>query len=139
MKKKKSIGMKAKAPEKRCNDIKCPFHGNLKLRGKTIIGTVVSDKMHNTVNVEWIRRILLPKYERYAKKRSRVKAHNPECINAAEGDMVKIAECRPLSKTKNFCIIENLGKAKGYAERKAALQESKVKEKKEEEENDKEK
>jgi small subunit ribosomal protein S17 len=33
-------------------------------------------------------------------------AHNPPCINAKEGDVVKIAECRPLSKTKKFVVIE---------------------------------
>jgi len=40
------------------------------------------------------------------KKRSRVAAHNPVCINAKIGDKVRIAECRPISKTKAFVIIE---------------------------------
>jgi small subunit ribosomal protein S17 len=39
-------------------------------------------------------------------RRTRVKAHNPESIDAKEGDTVRIAETRPLSKTKNFVVIE---------------------------------
>ncbi len=46
------------------------------------------------------------RYERYEKRRTRVAAHNPPCINAKEGDKVVIAECRPLSRTKKFVIIE---------------------------------
>jgi len=77
-------------------------------RGRTFTGKVVSTKMSKTVKVEWNRRAYLYKYERYQKKRSTVKAHNPENINAKVGDLVRIAECRPISKTKNFIIIERL-------------------------------
>jgi len=69
-------------------------------RGRTFKGKVVSDKAQKTVTVEWDRRIYIPKYERYLKKRSKVKAHNPEEINAKVGDVVIIKETRPLSKTK---------------------------------------
>ena len=75
-------------------------------RGRTFTGTVIRDKMSKTVTVEWERRKYIPKYERYEKRRTRVKAHNPENINAKEGDLVKIKETRPLSKTKNFIVIE---------------------------------
>ena len=73
------------------------------------------------------------KFERYEKRRTRIKVHNPECINAKEGDIVKISECRPLSKTKNFVIIENLGKEKGFTERIEALEEGKTRKEKKEE------
>ena len=82
---------------------------NISVRGKTFVGKVVSAKMHKTVVVEWERRTLIPKFERYEKRRSKVSAHNPESINAKEGDMVRIQETRPLSKTKNFTVIEILG------------------------------
>ena len=75
-------------------------------RGRTFQGIVVSSKAQKTVTVEWNRRIFIPKYERYLLKRSKVKAHNPEEINAKEGDTVIIKECRPLSKTKKFTVIE---------------------------------
>ena len=79
-------------------------------RGRTFVGKVISAKMTNTVNVEWERRSYLYKYERYQKKRSAVMAHIPEGMNVAIGDMVKIAECKPISKTKNFIIIERVVK-----------------------------
>lgn len=75
-------------------------------RGRVFEGTVISDKMHKTVTVEWHRRKFVPKYERYERRRSKVKAHNPESMNAKTGDTVKIMETRPLSKTKNFIVIE---------------------------------
>jgi len=121
--KSKNIGIKVKLLRKKCNDKCCPFHGNLKCRGKIFTGVVISAKMHKTVAVEFERKYYLPKYERYEKRRTRIKAHNPDCINAKDGDIVKISECRPLSKTKNFVVIENLGKAKGFEEKREALEE----------------
>jgi small subunit ribosomal protein S17 len=83
----------------------------ISVRGKTFTGTVVSAKMHRTVVVQWERRVLIPKFERYAKRRSKVSAHNPDEIGAAEGDVVKIQETRPISKSKNFTVIEIVKKA----------------------------
>nr|AJS12432.1 30S ribosomal protein S17P [uncultured archaeon] len=101
--------------------------GGLSLRGRSFVGTVISSKMQKTVTVEWERKHYLKKYERYERRRSRVKAHNPESINAREGDVVKIVECRPLSKTKNFVVVEIMGKEKGFEERMESLEESKFK------------
>jgi len=122
----KNIGIKVRLPRKKCNDPNCPFHGRLKCRGKIFTGTVVSTKMQKTVTVEFDRQDYLPKYERYEKRRTRIKAHNPECINVKEGTIVKIAECKPLSKTKNFVVIEDLGEEKGFKERAEALEEGKT-------------
>ncbi|MBR9698881.1 30S ribosomal protein S17 [Candidatus Woesearchaeota archaeon] len=102
------------------------------LRGRTFTGTVISAKMQKTATVEWIRRIKLQKYERFMKKRTRVKAHNPDSIKAVEGDVVKIMESRPLSKTKHFVIVEKMGKEKGFQQRMDALEDSKVKEERKE-------
>jgi small subunit ribosomal protein S17 len=128
----KNIGLDIEAPKGKCNDNNCPFHGSLRVRGRQFKGIVISSKMHSTATVEWSRTEYIPKYERYEKKRSKVKAHNPKCINAAEGDIVRIIGCRPLSKTKNFVIIEKLGREKLFTERIEAEEESKVKEKKKE-------
>lgn len=84
----------------------------LSLRGRTFEGTVISDKMRKTVTVEWGRKNFVPKFERYEKRRTRVKAHNPENINAKTGDFVRIKETRPLSKTKNFIVTEIINKDK---------------------------
>ncbi|MCW1306612.1 MAG: 30S ribosomal protein S17 [Candidatus Nanoarchaeia archaeon] len=96
-------------PLKECNDRKCPWHGKLSIRGKLFEGIVVSDKSSKTVVVEWIRYHYLPKYERYEKRKSRVMAHNPECINAKMGDKVIIGECRPLSRGKKFVVLQVVG------------------------------
>jgi len=50
----------------------------------------------------------IQKFERYERRHSRINAYNPSCISAKEGDVVKIAECRPLSKTKAFVVIEKV-------------------------------
>lgn len=120
-----------------CKDKNCPIHGSLSTRGRSFIGTVTSTKMHKTATVEWVYRKHLHKYERHEKKRSRIKAHNPECINAKEGDVVKIRECRPLSKTKNFAIVESLGQEKGYLMKKEAMEEAKIEKPKKELEEEK--
>ena len=84
---------------------------HLKLHGKEFVGTVISDRATKTVTVEWERRRLVSKYERYEKRYSRVYAHNPITINAKMGDTVRIQETRPLSKTKNFVVVEVLNRA----------------------------
>ena len=106
---KKTIGVEVKnIPKEVCDDSNCPYHGNISTHGRVFTGEVLSDKMHSTVIVGWKRRIVIPKFERYAKRYSKVKAHNPKCINAKLGDKVRIMETRPISKTKNFVVIEIL-------------------------------
>jgi small subunit ribosomal protein S17 len=83
----------------------------LSTRGRKFTGTVTSDKMSKTVTVEWERRKFIKKFERYEKRRTRVKAHNPETINAEKGDTVFIEETRPISKTKNFIVTQIIKKA----------------------------
>ncbi len=124
----RKAGFETKTPSKTCEDKNCPFHGNLKLRGKRFTGKVVSDRMQNSVTVEWTGWKKIPKYERYTRTRTRIKAHNPACINASEGDLVRIAECRPLSKSKNCVVIEVLGKEELYQLEKEALEEGRHKE-----------
>ena len=74
-------------------------------RGRTFTGIVVSSKAQKTVTVQWDRRVYIPKYERYLTKRSKVKAHNPD-LDLKEGNTVMIRECRPISKTKKFVVVE---------------------------------
>ena len=102
----RDIGVVDKVPEGTCQDRKCPYHGTLSVRGQSIYGTVVSAKMKGTVIVEKEYSRFVPKYERYERRRSRYPAHLPGCIQVLEGDAVRIMECRPLSKTVNFVVIE---------------------------------
>lgn len=102
---KKSIGIPVKPPEQTCNERNCAWHGQLPVRGRTFRGTVSSSKARRTVVVEWGYTHLVPKYERYERRKSSVVAYNPPCMKAREGDEVIIAECRPLSKTKSFVVV----------------------------------
>lgn len=104
----KNIGIAVKAPEKACEDKHCPFHGEQNVRGRTFVGKVIRAKVPKSVTVEWTGKRYVPKYERYEKTRTRIKAHSPECIGAQEGDTVKIIETRKISKTKNFVVIEKV-------------------------------
>lgn len=97
-----------KKPKKSCEDKNCPFHGTLAVRGRILEGIVASSKMDKTVIVEREFMQFSTKYVRYERRRGRIPSHNPPCIDAKEGDRVKIAECRPLSKTVSFVVVEKL-------------------------------
>lgn len=105
MNEKKGIGIDVNLPSKKCEDKHCPFHSNLNLRGKVFGGIVKKVNVHKTATIEWPRLYYVPKYERYEKRRTTVKAHKPDCLEVNVGDTVTIAESRPISKTKNFIII----------------------------------
>lgn len=92
-----------------CKDRDCPFHGNLKTRGKTFKGTVIS-KNKKRLAIEFERMVYIRKYERYAHTKSKVHARLPECMEKEiqVGDLIKIQECRPLSKIIHFVVIEKL-------------------------------
>jgi small subunit ribosomal protein S17 len=102
----RNIGVDVAAPKDRCTDRNCPFHGTLSVRGQIIEGVVVSDRMKGTVVVKKDYRRFIPKYERFELRSGKYRAHNPPCIDAKVGSKVRIMECRPLSKTKSFVVIE---------------------------------
>jgi small subunit ribosomal protein S17 len=95
----------------------CPFYGELSVRGQVIEGEVVSTEMAKTVVVEREYDVTVPKYDRMMKRRSRIPAHVPGVLEPlSEGDTVRIAETRPLSKTKAHVVVEVVdGEASGQA------------------------
>jgi len=97
-----------KKPKKTCNDPNCPFHGTLSVRGRVLDGLVVSAKMDKTAIVRRDYLHYVPKFKRYERRHSHIPAHNPPCLDAKEGDVVKIAESRSVSKTVSFVIVEKL-------------------------------
>lgn len=102
----RNIGLRFKPPPKTCDDKLCPFHGGLKVHRRTLTGTVASSKMKGTVTVERDYLHYVPKYMRYERRRSRIMAHSPPCLEVREGDKVTIAECRPISKEVSFVVVE---------------------------------
>ena len=79
---------------------------------RTIEGRVVSNKMHKTVTVLLERQVKHPLYGKIVSRSTKVHAHdeNGQC---KEGDTVRIVECRPLSKTKNWRVVEVVAHAAG--------------------------
>lgn len=104
---KKDIGFGVVAPDSSCSgDKHCPFHGNTSnIRGRRLAGKVIRAKVQKNALIELERRNYVPKYERYAKARTRLMVHNPGCIDAKIGDIVTVYETRKISKTKNFVIV----------------------------------
>jgi small subunit ribosomal protein S17 len=104
----RDIGIPVKPPERECDDPKCPFHGHLKVRGTVLTGVVYKKRMARTTIIRREYLHYVRKYKRYERRRSNIPAHLPPCIEVEEGDKVRIAECRPLSKTVHFVVIEKL-------------------------------
>lgn len=102
----KNIGIEVAAPQGECSDPNCPFHGVLSVRGQIIDGVVDAVKMNKTVIVKRDYLQFVEKYERYEKRSARYAAHAAPCLGLKAGDSVKIMECRPISKTVSFVVIE---------------------------------
>lgn len=81
-----------------------------KLR-KTKVGVVTSNKMTKTITVAVERRVKHPIYGKFVKKTTRFHAHD-EKSECHIGDLVKIMETRPLSKTKRWRLVEIVEKVK---------------------------
>jgi len=80
-------------------------------RRKTRIGIVSSDKMAKTITVAVERKVKHPIYGKFLKKTTKFHAHD-EQNTAGVGDVVRIMETRPLSKTKRWRLVEIIEKAK---------------------------
>ncbi len=92
-------------PENICDDKLCPFHGSLPVRGRVMEGIVTSTKMQRTITYQMDYLSLVKKYSRYERRRSKKHAHLPPCIEVGVGDMVKVVECRPISKTVSSVVV----------------------------------
>jgi small subunit ribosomal protein S17 len=102
------MSLSFKKPKKSCDDPNCPFHGTLPVRGRVFDGVVATAKMDKTVIVKREYLQFSTKFVRYERRRGHIPSHNPPCIDVKEGERVKIAECRPISKTVSFVVVEKL-------------------------------
>ena len=75
-------------------------------RGRILFGKVIKKDVSRTATVSVEHSHFIKKYERYEKRFSKIHVHNPEEMNAQVGNLVKIQETRPISKTKHFIITK---------------------------------
>jgi small subunit ribosomal protein S17 len=104
----RSIGLDVKPPGRQCEDPNCPFHGSLKVRGKLLSGRVVSVSANNMAVVQRESTVYNKKYMRYLKKRHKLHAHLSPCVELKIGDIATVAECRPVSKTVSFVVVDRV-------------------------------
>lgn len=122
----KDVGLGFKTPEEAITgtyiDKKCPFTGDISIRGRILTGIVMSTKMERTIIVRRDYLHYIKKYNRYEKRHKNIAAHcSPAFIGIRAGDVVTIGECRyisaattcaphpphsPLSKTVRFNVLK---------------------------------
>ena len=104
----RNIGLAVEKSKKKIddNDEKNPFNGTLSIRGKLFEGIVISSKAKNTIVIEKETPVYFKKFKRYARSKSTIHAHLPSNIDVKEGDRVLAAECRPISKSVSFVVVE---------------------------------
>ncbi len=77
---------------------------------RTVQGRVVSNKMDKTVTVLIERQVKHELYGKYIRRSTKLHAHDAE-NSCNEGDVVRVAECAPMSKTKNWRVVEIVERA----------------------------
>merc|ERR1712019_280128 len=89
-------------------DKKCPFTGNVRIRGRILTGVVRKQKMTRTIIVRRDYLHFVKKYGRFEKRHNNMAVHMSPCfMDVDQGDIVTIGECRPLSKTVRFNVIKH--------------------------------
>ncbi|KAH7725474.1 40S ribosomal protein S11 [Aphelenchoides avenae] len=107
----KSVGLGFKTPRDAIEgtfiDKKCPFTGNVSIRGRILTGVVVKNKMTRTIVIRRDYLHFVKKYRRYEKRHKNMSVHcSPAFRDVALGDIVTVGECRPLSKTVRFNVLK---------------------------------
>ncbi|WVQ85914.1 40S ribosomal protein S11 [Cryptococcus sp. DSM 104549] len=117
----KDVGLGFKTPSEAINgtyiDKKCPFTGDVSIRGRILNGVVHSTKMTNTIIIRREYLHYIPKYRRYEKRHKNLAAHCSPAFRVEIGDQVTVGQCRPLSKTVRFNVlrVSKNKAAKGFA------------------------
>ncbi|CAD8191613.1 unnamed protein product [Paramecium octaurelia] len=107
----KEVGLGFKVPKDAIEghyiDKKCPFTGNVSVRGAILKGIVISTKMTRTIIIRRDYLHYVAKYNRYEKRHRNVPVHiSPAFGPVKEGDIVVCGQCRPLSKTVRFNVLK---------------------------------
>ncbi|XP_044744734.1 40S ribosomal protein S11 isoform X3 [Coccinella septempunctata] len=107
----KNVGLGFKTPREAIEgnyiDKKCPFTGNVSIRGRILTGVVLKLKMQRTIVIRRDYLHYVRKYNRFEKRHKNMSVHLSPCFRDVEiGDVVTIGECRPLSKTVRFNVLK---------------------------------
>ena len=104
----RNIGLPVNEPKKKIveNEKNNPFNGSLSIRGKLFEGTVIDANAKGTVVIQKESPIYFKKFKRFGRSKNQIHAHVPSNINVEEGDYVIAAECRPISKSVSFVVVE---------------------------------
>ena len=99
-------GLDVPIPDRKCADMNCPLHSGLPIRGKLFEGRVTGIRAKKTITIQRESPVYISKFKRYARSKSTIHAHAPECLDIKEGSRVLAAECRPLAKSVSFVVVE---------------------------------
>merc|ERR1711915_188688 len=107
----RNVGLGFKTPREATEgtyiDKKCPFAGNVSIRGRILTGIVKSMKMNRTIVLRRDYLHFIKKYQRYEKRHKTLSAHMSPCFRDVNlGDLVTVGQCRPLSKTVRFNVLK---------------------------------
>merc|ERR1712137_932094 len=106
----KNVGLGIKTPKEAIDgnyiDKKCPFAGNVSIRGRILKGVVASTKMNRTIIVRRNYLHYIKKYNRFEKRHKNIPTHLSPAFKLNVGDIVTIGQCRPLSKTVRFNVLK---------------------------------
>ena len=106
----RSVGLGFKTPREAIEgtyiDKKCPFTGNVSIRGRIIKGVVVSTKMTRTIIIRRDYLHFVRKYNRFEKRHQNTPVHISPAFSVKEGDVVVAGQCRPLCKTVRFNVLK---------------------------------
>ncbi|EPY33765.1 small subunit ribosomal protein S11e [Strigomonas culicis] len=115
----KKVGLGFKTPKAAINgkyiDRKCPFTSNVVIRGRLLRGLVHSKKMKRTLIIRRNYLHFIKKYQRYQKRHKSLAVHCSPCFDPKQGDEVIVGQCRPLSKTIRYNVLEVVSRGKSDA------------------------
>mmetsp|Transcript_355 Transcript_355/g.457 ORF Transcript_355/g.457 Transcript_355/m.457 type:complete len:168 (+) Transcript_355:70-573(+) len=119
----RAVGLGIKTPDAAIEgnyvDKKCPFSGNVSIRGRILKGLVISTKMKRTIVVRRDYLHYISKYRRFEKRHKNIAVHCSPAFNVSQGDVVTIGQCRPLSKTVRFNVVAHEAAANVKAGKKS--------------------
>uniref|UniRef100_H2ZFX2 Small ribosomal subunit protein uS17 N-terminal domain-containing protein n=1 Tax=Ciona savignyi TaxID=51511 RepID=H2ZFX2_CIOSA len=113
----RSVGLGFKTPREAIEgsyiDKKCPFTGNVLIRGRILTGVIMKLKMQRTAVIRRDYLHYVKKYNRFEKRHQNMSVHISPCFRyAMVGDIATVGECRPISKTVSFNVLK-INKARG--------------------------